>query len=43
MKVSGCPVNNASIGIDVVEIGNLDSASEAGDYLDVLVFLVAAE
>ena len=40
---AGCAVNNASIGIDVVEIGNLDQASEAGDYLDVLVFLVAAE
>ena len=40
---AGCAINNASIGIDVVEIGNLDSASEAGDYLDVLVFLVAAE
>jgi hypothetical protein len=40
---AGCAVPNASIGIDVVEIGNLDQASETGNYLDVLVFLVAAE
>jgi hypothetical protein len=40
---AGCAVPNASIGIDVAEIGNLDQASENGNYLDVLVFLVSAE
>jgi hypothetical protein len=43
VAIATCLVNNASIGIDVVEVGNLDNASEAGNYTDTLVFLVTSE
>jgi hypothetical protein len=35
--------DNASIGVSVAEVGNLDNAQEQGDYTDILVFLVTAQ
>ena len=40
---AACGADNASIGVGVAEVGNLDNAQEQGDYTDILVFLVTAQ